>query len=97
MRCLRSCRRLLCPLRPSRPPALWLPRAAAIAAFAPSPPLCSTAFCRHAQTLEWCLDLDITMVTVYAFSIENFKRSKDEVDSLMRLAEDSFRQLLDKS
>lgn len=37
------------------------------------------------------------MVTVYAFSIENFKRSKDEVDSLMRLAEDSFRQLLDKS
>jgi ditrans,polycis-polyprenyl diphosphate synthase len=53
--------------------------------------------CERFQTLEWCLDLDIRMVTVYAFSIENFKRSKDEVDSLMHLAEDSFKQLLSKT
>lgn len=30
------------------------------------------------------------MVTVYAFSIENFKRKKEEVDVLMRMAEDEF-------
>jgi undecaprenyl diphosphate synthase len=37
------------------------------------------------------------MVTVYAFSIENFKRSQDEVQGLMQLAEDKFRQLLEST
>ena len=32
------------------------------------------------------VDLGITVVTVYAFSIENFKRPQQEVDSLMELA-----------
>ncbi len=36
------------------------------------------------QTLEWCLDLGVTEVTVYAFSIENFKRSKEELVSTNR-------------
>lgn len=49
------------------------------------------------QTLEWCLTLGVQMVTVYAFSIENFKRSEEEVQGLMRLAEDKFRQLLEKT
>lgn len=49
------------------------------------------------QTLEWCLELGVNMVSVYAFSIENFKRSEDEVEGLMRLAEDKFRQLLEKT
>ncbi len=48
------------------------------------------------QTLEWCLDLGITEVTVYAFSIENFKRSKDEVDCLMELARKKFAKLLEE-
>ncbi|TPX68249.1 hypothetical protein SpCBS45565_g03307 [Spizellomyces sp. 'palustris'] len=38
------------------------------------------------KTLEWCLDLGINVVTVYAFSIENFKRPREEVDVLMDLA-----------
>jgi len=46
------------------------------------------------QALEWCLDLDISQVTVYAFSIENFKRSKEEVDGLMELAREKFSRLL---
>jgi ditrans,polycis-polyprenyl diphosphate synthase len=37
--------------------------------------------------------LNIRCVTVYAFSIENFKRSPDEVDALMTLAEDKLRKL----
>jgi ditrans,polycis-polyprenyl diphosphate synthase len=36
--------------------------------------------------LEVCLKLKIQAVTIYAFSIENFSRSQDEVEALMRLA-----------
>jgi len=39
------------------------------------------------QMLEICLRLGVKCVTVFAFSIENFKRSGDEVDALMELAE----------
>eukprot|EP00042_Codosiga_hollandica_P039162 m.325852 g.325852 ORF g.325852 m.325852 type:complete len:330 (-) comp55565_c0_seq14:95-1084(-) len=49
------------------------------------------------ETLEWCLNLGIDMVTVYAFSIENFKRSQSEVDGLMELAVSGFNQLLEQS
>lgn len=48
------------------------------------------------QTLEWCLNLGIFEVTVYAFSIENFKRSKEEVDCLMELARQKFSRLLEE-
>lgn len=51
-------------------------------------------FDKLAETLEWCLDLGIMEVTVYAFSIENFKRSKEEVDCLMELAHQKFTRLL---
>lgn len=51
-------------------------------------------FDKLAETLEWCLDLGITEVTVYAFSIENFKRSKNEVDCLMELARQKFARLM---
>jgi ditrans,polycis-polyprenyl diphosphate synthase len=36
--------------------------------------------------LDICLKLNIRAVTVYAFSIDNFKRSQEEVDALMGLA-----------
>ena len=42
------------------------------------------------QILKWCMDLGIKEVTVYAFSIENFKRPKDEVDGLMDLTAEKF-------
>jgi ditrans,polycis-polyprenyl diphosphate synthase len=48
------------------------------------------------ETLEWCLDLGVTEVTVYAFSIYNFQRSKDEVDGLMELAKQKISRLLEK-
>ncbi|BFZ09403.1 hypothetical protein BsWGS_12442 [Bradybaena similaris] len=51
-------------------------------------------FDKLAETLEWCLDLGIQEVTVYAFSIENFKRSADEVSCLMELSRQKFAKLL---
>ncbi|KAI9870564.1 MAG: cis-prenyltransferase, partial [Watsoniomyces obsoletus] len=36
-----------------------------------------------ARILEVCYKAGVTHVTIYAFSIENFKRSKYEVDGLM--------------
>lgn len=49
------------------------------------------------ETLRWCMDIGVEMVTVYAFSIENFKRSKEEVDALMTLATQKFKKLMEKS
>jgi ditrans,polycis-polyprenyl diphosphate synthase len=46
------------------------------------------------QTLEWCLQLGIETITVFAFSIENFKRPKEEVDALMELAFTKFTEML---
>ncbi|CAK9295784.1 unnamed protein product [Gordionus sp. m RMFG-2023] len=40
------------------------------------------------------LKLGFKEVTVYAFSIENLKRSKDEIDELMELAKEKFEKLL---
>ena len=48
------------------------------------------------QVLEWCFELSIPEVTVYAFSIENFKRSKEEVDGLMTLAKQKFERLMEE-
>lgn len=53
-------------------------------------------FNKLAETLRWCKHLDIQEVTVYAFSIENFKRTKDEVDGLMELAKEKFLRLLEE-
>lgn len=47
-----------------------------------------TAFIIVGQVLEVCLRLEVHCVSVYAFSIENFKRSEDEVNALMTLAEE---------
>ncbi|KAK2844902.1 hypothetical protein Q5P01_011561 [Channa striata] len=53
-------------------------------------------FDKLAETLRWCKHLNIQEVTVYAFSIENFKRTKDEVDGLMELAKQKFERLLEE-
>jgi len=37
------------------------------------------------KTLEWCLELGVKNLTLYAFSTENFKRSPDEIRDLMEL------------
>jgi len=41
------------------------------------------------EFLNWCIELNIRVVTVYAFSTENFRRSSREVESLMKLFEES--------
>lgn len=53
-------------------------------------------FDKLSEVLKWCLDLGVTEVTVYAFSIENFKRTEDEVSSLMDLAREKFKKLLEE-
>ncbi len=47
------------------------------------------------EVLHWCLDLDIRILTVYAFSMENFKRSDEEVSYLMDLLEQSLYEFAD--
>jgi len=37
------------------------------------------------EVLDWCFDLGIRVLTIYAFSTENFKRSEKEVKTLMTL------------
>ena len=46
-----------------------------------------------AQILEVCYKTGVKVVTIYAFSIENFKRSKHEVDALMSMAKVKLQQL----
>ena len=47
------------------------------------------------EMLEWCLDLRVPYITVYAFSKENFKRDKDEVDFIMGLSEAALYRMAD--
>ena len=44
--------------------------------------------------LDWCEKLDVKIVTLYTFSVENFKRSSKEIEEIMRIAEEKFRKLL---
>jgi tritrans,polycis-undecaprenyl-diphosphate synthase [geranylgeranyl-diphosphate specific] len=46
------------------------------------------------QLIDWCLKIDVKSITLYAFSTENFRRSKDEVEEIMRIAAENFQKLL---
>ena len=37
------------------------------------------------EVLEWCIKTDVKVLTVYAFSTENFSREEEEVDFLLNL------------
>ncbi|KAJ1751708.1 cis-prenyltransferase [Coemansia sp. RSA 1821] len=56
-----------------------------------------SGFYRLANVLEWCNDLGIQNVSVFAFAINNFSRSPEEVSALMSLAKEKLRELADKS
>ena len=43
------------------------------------------------EALRWCAELGVSAVTVYAFSLENFKRTTQEVEDLMALSEEKLR------
>lgn len=47
------------------------------------------------QLLDWCLEIDLRILTVYAFSTENARRSEEELRGLIRLFVDSFREIAD--
>ena len=50
------------------------------------------------RMLKLCMDLKkVRVVTVYAFAIDNFRRSQDEVDALMELARMRLLELLEKN
>ena len=40
--------------------------------------------------MHWCVELNIPVLSVYVFSLENWKRPKEEVDNLGKLAEHYF-------
>ncbi|XP_049848830.1 dehydrodolichyl diphosphate synthase complex subunit DHDDS-like [Schistocerca gregaria] len=46
------------------------------------------------ETLLLCQELGISDITVFAFSIENFKRATEEVDMLMRITSEKLSELL---
>lgn len=48
------------------------------------------------EALRWCCELGVHGVTVYAFSIENFKRSPEEVEALMALTTEKLRSMSDE-
>jgi ditrans,polycis-polyprenyl diphosphate synthase len=54
----------------------------------------SFGYRRLLDALEWCLELGVTCVSVYAFSIDNYRRSSEEVATLMQLAEEKLMQML---
>lgn len=47
--------------------------------------------------LQWCYNLGVKEVTVYAFSIENFKRSKEEINNIFHLALQKLKLILNET
>jgi len=45
------------------------------------------------ELLDWCLDLQIKILTVYALSTENFSRSPEELEGLMDLFDKALRDI----
>ena len=56
----------------------------------------SHGFDKLGEVLHWCQAVGVSQVTVYAFSAENFKRSKEEVNDLMELAREKFTKILEQ-
>lgn len=46
------------------------------------------------QLLDWCAKIGIKTVTIYAFSTENFRRPKNEVEEIMRIAAERLQKIL---
>ncbi|GAB6024017.1 hypothetical protein CHUAL_008742 [Chamberlinius hualienensis] len=53
----------------------------------------NAGFGKLVEVISWCRELGINEITVYAFSIENFKRSPEEVENLMNIFKHKFDQL----
>ncbi len=44
------------------------------------------------EVTDWCLEVGVKILTVFAFSTENIKRKSEEIDKLMKLFADNFRR-----
>lgn len=49
---------------------------------------------RIRNLLDWCLELKVKSITLYAFSTENFQRPEPEIKEIMRITEEKLRELL---
>lgn len=47
------------------------------------------------KLFDWCADLGVKELTLYAFSLENFNRPKKEFDYLMKLFKKEFSEMLE--
>ncbi|XP_020251467.1 dehydrodolichyl diphosphate synthase 6-like [Asparagus officinalis] len=54
----------------------------------------SIGFAALISTLQYCYEMGVKYVTVYAFSIDNFKRKPEEVQSVMKLMQEKIDELL---
>lgn len=45
------------------------------------------------KVIEWCYEIGVKQLTLYAFSTENFQRSEEEVDGLFELIDQKFQKL----
>lgn len=52
-------------------------------------------FLKAKTVLDWCLDLDIRYVTYYTFSTENFSRDEPEIDEIMKIAAEAFKEVVE--
>lgn len=46
------------------------------------------------QLLDWCAKIGVKTITIYAFSTENFRRPKNEVEEIMRIAAERLQKIL---
>ena len=46
------------------------------------------------RLLDWCERLNVKFITLYTFSTENFRRPPQEIEAIMRIAEEKFTKLL---
>ena len=46
------------------------------------------------ELMNWCIDLDVKFITLYAFSTENFRRPQKEVAAIMKLIEEKLLSIL---
>lgn len=46
------------------------------------------------RLLDWCMDLNVKSITIYAFSTENFQRPPKEVEEIMRIIDEKLREIL---
>ena len=47
------------------------------------------------ELMDWCLELNVKSITLYAFSTENFARPPQEIEEIMKLVEEKLFSILD--